>query len=82
MALRDGGDHAVDQSAGSDARPSAPTVDTGCTVEVGDGVETEKIESQQKAAQVGLPGIAASAGQDFHDHRLGDRDRAVGGNQG
>ena len=81
MALGDGGDHTVDQSAGRDASLAAAAVDSYGTLEVGDGVETVQMESQQKAAQVRLPGIAAGAGQDFHDHRLGDGDRAVGGNQ-
>ena len=82
MAPGDGGDHTVHQSAGRDASLAAAAVDSCGTFEIGDGLETVQMESQQKAAQVGLPGIAASAGQDFHDHRLGDRDRAVGGNQG
>jgi len=81
VAPGDGGDHAVDQSAGRDASLAAAAVDSCGTLEVGDGVETVQMESQQKAAQVRLPGIAASAGQDFHDHRLGDGDWAVGGDE-
>jgi hypothetical protein len=66
---------------GRDASLAAAAVDPCGTLEVGDGVETVQMEPQQKAAQVRLPGIAARAGQDFHDHRLGHGDRAVGGNQ-
>jgi endonuclease/exonuclease/phosphatase family protein len=81
VAPCDGGEHAVHQPAGHDASLAAAAVDPRGTLEVGDGVETAQMESQQKAAQVRLPGIAARAGQDVHDHRLGDGDRAAGGNQ-
>ena len=77
----DGGDHAVDQASWGDAGLAAAAVDAGGAVEVGDRVETAQVEAQQQAAQVGLPGVAAGARQDFHDHRLGDRDRAVGRDQ-
>jgi len=59
VAPGDGGDHAVDQSAGLDASLAAAAVDSCGTLEVGGGVETVQMESQQKAAQVRLPGIAA-----------------------
>ena len=80
MAPGDGGDHAVHQSAGRDASLAAATVDSYGTLEIGDGVETVQMKSQQKATQVPFR-TSLSAGQDFHDHRLGDGNRAVGGNQ-
>ncbi len=81
MAPGDGGDHAVHQSAGRDASLAAAAIDSRGSFEIGDGVETVQMKSQQKAVQIRLPPIAASAGQDFHDHRLSDSDRAVDGNQ-
>jgi hypothetical protein len=77
----DGGDHAVDQSAGRDACLPTAAVDACGALEVGNCVEAVQMEPQQKAAQIRLPGVAASSCQDFHDYRLGDGNRAVGRDQ-
>ena len=59
----------------------APAVDAYGAVEVGGRVEVVQVETQQQAAQIRFPGVAARSGHDLHDDRLGDGDRALGGDQ-
>jgi hypothetical protein len=42
---------------------------------------TTRATRSRSAAQIGLTGVAARAGQDLHDHRLGDGDRVLGRDQ-
>ena len=60
--------------------PACPAlaVNSHGAVEVGDHIEAVQVEPQQKTAQISLAGIAACPGEHFHDHRLGDGDRAIG----
>jgi hypothetical protein len=39
------------------------------------------METQQQAAQIRLSRVAARASQDFHDHRLGNGNRAASLNE-
>jgi hypothetical protein len=55
MPPGDGGDHAVDQSAGRDASLATAVVDACGALEVRGRIEVVQVESQQKAAQVRLP---------------------------
>lgn len=66
----DGSDHAVDQTLRSDASLPASAVDAYGAVKVGGCVEVVQVETQQQAAQIRFPGVAARAGHDLHDDRL------------
>ena len=81
MPPGNGCDHAVDQAHGSDARLPAPAVDAYGSVEVSSRIELVQMEPQRQTAQIGRASIAAGPGQYFHDHRFGDGDRAVGGDE-
>jgi hypothetical protein len=77
----DGGDHAVNQAPRRDAGLPTSAVDAGGALEVGGRVEPVQVEPQQEASQIRFPGIGTRSGEHFHDHWLGDGDRAVGRDQ-
>ena len=72
-------DHAVDQTSRSDTDPAALAIDGYRTVEVGGWVKRQKMEPQEKPAELDLAPVGSSPGQYLHDDGLGDGQRPVTG---
>lgn len=71
------GDHAVNQPPRRDSDLAASAVDAYSTIEVSCRVEMIVVKPQEQTPQLGYTSVAASPGDDFHDHGLGHGDRAV-----
>ena len=69
----DSRDHAIEHSPRGDARSAATTIDSDGPVEVAHRVEAQHLKAPQQPAQVSLSSIVTRAGQNLHDHRLGNR---------
>jgi hypothetical protein len=77
VAAGDRGDEAVRQPSGGDTCPPALPVDAGGGLEVDRRIHRKELEAQEQPAEGRFATVAASAGQDLHDHGLGDAERGV-----
>jgi hypothetical protein len=57
------------------------TIDTRGGIKVGDGIEVEQSESEQKATQIGFTIVGSGPSDHFHDHGCGHSQWAFGRDQ-